>query len=163
MVDELLKYCEIDTIALAEILIIFHEKFHNLFKINVSKYPTLPSLVFAGYRTSYMDNENIPKILSKNHDFIKQSFYGGITDAYKPFAYNVNSYDVNSLYPYVMRENYFPVGELHKFKGKFDILNSDYLGYVKVKVNAPINLKYPTLPHHMDTGDGIRTIFPVGS
>jgi len=32
---------------------------------------------------------------------IKQSYYRGITEVYKPCGYNLYYYDVNSLYPYL--------------------------------------------------------------
>jgi hypothetical protein len=31
---------------------------------------------------------------------IKQGYYGGITEVYKPFGKNLYYYDVNSLYPF---------------------------------------------------------------
>jgi hypothetical protein len=37
------------------------------------------------------------------YDFIKQGYYGGITEIYKPCGYNLYYYDVNSLYPYVSK------------------------------------------------------------
>lgn len=47
-------------------------------------------------------NNNIPLInkLSIYKD-IKQAYYGGITEVYKPWGGNLYYYDVNSLYPYV--------------------------------------------------------------
>lgn len=45
---------------------------------------------------------NIP-IINKSSIYkdIKQSYYGGITEVYKPYGENLYLYDVNSLYPYV--------------------------------------------------------------
>lgn len=42
-------------------------------------------------------NENIPRINKPSiYSDIKQAYYGGITEVYKPEGHN---YDVNSLYP----------------------------------------------------------------
>jgi hypothetical protein len=45
-------------------------------------------------------NYNIPLINKKSIYYdIKQSYFGGITEVYKPYGKNLYYYDVNSLYP----------------------------------------------------------------
>jgi len=78
-------------------------------------------------------------------------------------GYNINSYDVNSLYPSVMRNYDMPVGEPIKFTGNPYELSKDPFGFFLVEVNAPLDLKVPILPHRVDTGTGVRTITPIGS
>jgi hypothetical protein len=69
------------------------ETFQNIiyqeFSIDILKYPTLPSLAFAIYRSNFLktDNKNISRIplISGNiYNFIKQSYTGGSVDVYKP-------------------------------------------------------------------------------
>lgn len=78
----------------------------------------LNSKVFINYRTHLtkcltisalsMDiflrrfyNNNIPLINKKSiYNNLKNSYYGGITEVYKPYGKNLFYYDVNSLYPY---------------------------------------------------------------
>ncbi|GER42509.1 DNA polymerase [Striga asiatica] len=43
--------------------------------------------------------------------FIRRAYYGGHTDVYKPYGENLYYYDVNSLYPYVMKEFPMPGGK----------------------------------------------------
>jgi hypothetical protein len=64
-----------------------------------------------------MESNKIPKILSKLHYTLKQSYFGGLTEAYVPVGYNINSYDVNSLYPFSMRTNSMPIGVPRYFSG----------------------------------------------
>ena len=46
-------------------------------------------------------SNNIPLINTKSvYNDIKKSYYGGITEVYKPFGTKLYYYDVNSLYPY---------------------------------------------------------------
>jgi hypothetical protein len=46
-------------------------------------------------------DKNIPLIKQKSiYNNIKQSYFGGITEVYKPYGKNLFYYDVNSLYPY---------------------------------------------------------------
>jgi DNA polymerase elongation subunit (family B) len=62
-----------------------------------------------------MENLKIPKILSKLHYTIKESYYGGITEVYKPYGKNIHSFDVNSLYPHSMKKYPMPVGKPEYF------------------------------------------------
>ena len=46
-------------------------------------------------------NNNIPLINNRSiYDDIKKSYFGGITEVYRPYGENLYYYDVNSLYPY---------------------------------------------------------------
>jgi len=48
----------------------------------------------------FYDN-NIPLINKKSvYNDIKKSYYGGVTEVYKPHGKNLYYYDVNSLYPH---------------------------------------------------------------
>jgi hypothetical protein len=52
------------------------------------------------YLQKYYKN-NIPLISKRSvYNDIKKSYYGGITEVYKPYGENLYYYDVNSLYPY---------------------------------------------------------------
>ena len=70
---ELLKYCEIDTIALHQILYKFYVEIYNLFGVDITKYPTLPSLSFAIYRSNFMNDVfNIKKLMVKHMILLKK-------------------------------------------------------------------------------------------
>jgi hypothetical protein len=160
---ELFLYCRKDCVALYEIIIKFHKIIHDLFKIDITKFATLPSLTYAIYKANYMEKDKIPKILSKRHYTIKKSYYGGITEAYKPQGFNIQSYDVNSLYPSVMYKWGMPIGIPKYFLGNISLLNDETFGFFKVKVTTPLGIDKPTLPKKIKTSDGLRTTFPVGT
>lgn len=85
-----------------------------LFRLDIMKYPTLPSLAFAIYRTHFLKDHKIPLIDGDLFTQLKKGYTGGAVDVYKAFSENntkIYRYDVNSLYPYVMREYAMPVGK----------------------------------------------------
>jgi hypothetical protein len=70
------------------------------YHIHATKSLTISSLSMDIYLKIFYDN-NIPLIKQKSiYNNIKQSYYGGITEVYKPYGKNLFYYDVNSLYPY---------------------------------------------------------------
>jgi hypothetical protein len=135
-----------------------------MFKIDFTKYPTLPSLAFAIYRSNFMSKNTIPKILGSHHYILKKAYYGGITEAYKPYGRSIKSYDVNSLYPSVMHDCEMPVGIPTYFLGDISYIHKKNIpfGFFRVKVKAPLDIKCPPLPLKFKTREGKRTIFPVG-
>lgn len=86
-------------------------------------YPTLPSLAFGIYRSHYIKKHKIPKIGGQIYTDIKQGYTGGHTDVYIPYGNKIFCYDINSLYPFVMRNCSMPVGTPKFFQG--DILEKD--------------------------------------
>lgn len=162
---ELIKYCENDTIALYQIIRKFYNEIYSSFQIDITKYPTLPSIAFAIYRSNYLIYDyKIPNIGGKLHYVLKHSYYGGISEAYKPTGRNIHSYDVNSLYPHSMWNFDMPVGKPQHFIGDISFLHKDQIpfGFLRVKVNAPLSVKYPALPLKYTEPSMKRTLFPVG-
>ena len=162
--DELIKYCELDTIVLYKILEKFNDEIYSMFKIDFTKYPTLPALSFAIYRSKYMPKDTIPKIIGTHHYTLKQSYYGGITEAYKPYGRSIKSYDVNSLYPSVMHDYEMPVGIPYRFIGDITLMDKNIprFGSFRARIKTPLDIKCPPLPVKFKTREGKRTIFPVG-
>ncbi len=131
----------------------------------MNKYPTTPSLSFALFRTLYIKNNKIIQLSGKVFEDIKKSYTGGAVDMYIPFN-NENEiifgYDVNSLYPYVMRNFPMPVDNLNYFEGNIRNFDKDAFGFFYCEIETPDNLDHPILQTHVKTNEGIRTISALG-
>jgi hypothetical protein len=94
---------------------------------------------------------------------ISLSYFGGISDVYRPEGKDIHSYDVNSLYPSVMAEYPMPVGTPRYFKGDPYIIDKDPFGFFHVKVEAP-NMYIPFLPtNYINPSGSYSTICPIGN
>jgi len=123
-----------------------------------------------------MKKENIANITGDVYKEIKLAYTGGSTDIYipkPPLGFKIYAYDVNALYPFVMLNNIYPVGDPIYFEGNIinnyryisieNRLNSRPFGFFYCKIQAPENLLHPILQIHHKTKDGIRTISPLGN
>ena len=163
---EAIKYCELDCISLFQILSKFNQLIFNQFNINIGKYPTLPSLSFAIFRSHYNKEEKMHMLSGQVYNDIKKSYTGGAVDMYIPKNPNgkkLYAYDVNSLYPYVMNSCKLPIGSPTYFEGDITKLDPDAFGFFNCKITCPDNLKHPIIQTHIKTKDGIRTVAPVGT
>lgn len=68
-------------------------------------------------------------------------------------------YDVNSLYPYVMKHFSMPVGNPIYFEGDISLIDSKAFGFFQVEVQSPKELKNPIL----QTTLGLSTISPLAT
>ena len=89
--------------------------------------------------------------------FCRKAYLGGRTEIFRPFCSKgpLYEYDVNSLYPHVMRDNDFPVGN-GVFTYDFD---ESRLGVYQAVATAPIDLDIPCMGI---VHDG-KFVFPVGN
>jgi len=167
---ETIKYCELDCYILYKIIDKFSDNIFNLFRIDLLQYPTLSSLAFGIYRSQFLNNAKIPIIQGEMYNFIKKSYTGGSVDVYKPIPTNnskIYRYDVNSLYPFVMKNYSMPCGTPIYFEG--DILKSlnggeKPFGIFEVDIEAPADIKIPLLQTRVKlNNDTFRTIAPIGT
>ena len=164
--NETIYYCEQDCRTLYQIIFEFQKRIFDLFRIDIHKYPTLASLALAIYRSNYLKDEyNIPLIDGERYNFIKKSYTGGSVDVYKPLGKNIYHYDVNSLYPYVMKEFLIPTGNPTYFLGDIFKIDPNAFGFFEVKVITPNDLHIPILQTKikLDNGKGFRTVSPLGT
>jgi hypothetical protein len=83
--------------------------------MNIHKFMTLPSLTFGIFRSNFLKENVIPKIGGTMYCDIKESYTGGHTDVYHSHGENLKIYDINSLYPSVMKNFDIPVGPIQFF------------------------------------------------
>lgn len=61
---------------------------------------TISRLALNIFLKKYLKDYKLPVIKQNMYKYIKQSYFGGITEVYKPYGEALYYYDVNSLYPY---------------------------------------------------------------
>lgn len=162
---ETIKYCELDCKILYEVLINFNDYIFKYFNLNIGKYPTLPSLAFAIFRCNFIPQEGIPLLNGTIFQDIRKSYTGGSVDVYKPYGKDLIGYDVNSLYPYIMKNMDMPVGEPTYFEGDITLFDdiSNKLGFFEVEITTPDDLKHPIIQTKLKTSAGYRTVSPLGT
>jgi len=69
--EETIKYCLLDCELLYNVLIKYNEYIFKYFKLNIGKYPTLPSLAFAIFRSNFLPESEIP-LLNENKEIINK-------------------------------------------------------------------------------------------
>lgn len=155
---ECLSYLQSDLESLLEILNNFSTYIFINYNTQFTKALTISRLALNIFKHKFYDfnndnfkGEKIPLINKLElFNFIKNAYYGGITEVYKPFGRNLRYYDVNSLYPYVALNpmpgrkcNYI---ESYEEKG-LDLDNLFGFFFAKVKTN---NQYLGLLPIHKD-------------
>lgn len=138
---DLIKYNEQD-VVLTERL---YKKIEEILQTRIS---TAPSMSFAIYKDRF--NPMIEMKCPKRG--IRDTYKGGRNEIFKFTGKDINVYDVNSLYPYVMSKYSYPVGSLHKEN------NIDKDGYSFAIVDIP----YSYIPY-LGLKAYNKLLFPYGS
>lgn len=128
---ELLIYMKNDIVALYKIIDIYIKYIFDLENLNITKVSTISSVSLISYLSNYYNIKTpiyIPR--HKNYLDIKNCYYGGRVEVYKPYAEKIFIYDVVSLYPSVMLKD-LPIGYLNK---STDTNLDNYLGFVMLRL-----------------------------
>jgi hypothetical protein len=163
--NETIKYCNLDVKLLYDILIKFNDFIFDQFRLNITSYPTLPSLSLAIFRSKFLNDYKIPIITGNMYQDMRNSFTGGSVDVFKSYGENLYHYDVNSLYPYIMKNYKFPVGSPVYFEGNILDERLNYnkpFGIFEAEIITPENLNIPLLQTRFSTSNCIKTISPLG-
>lgn len=154
--DDWDAYCINDCKGLYDLLMVFNEV---MTEVNGSIGCSIASTAMATWRRSYF-KYNIMTYFPYNHLF-RNAFYGGRTEIFDQYARKDDApffdYDVNSMYPAVMRDNLFPISypTSVKYTDPNDVRGR--LGIMECKIEAPY-LHIPFLPCHFNK----KLLFPVG-
>lgn len=155
---ELLTYLEHDCRALYECLEAFYDQ--PIIKA-AGACSTIASQALKVYRT-FIDSE-IPSLSETVDQFVRQSYFGGRTEIFKPFFVQrsdvsmLRCFDVNSLYPSVMRDNDFPT----RPKFTTEVYLENEMGFYDVEVYVP-EMYIPPLGTVYQEKNWGRFIFPTG-
>ena len=142
---ELENYCVNDCKVLYHIVEAFNNLIIDSFNVDIHKLPTLASVAYRIYKANYLKYSfkefslpnkkgkvkvhrmsQLPVIGESNFNILKEGYYGGHCDMYIPFNRDnqlIYCYDVNSLYPYVMRAYEFPTKFICKTEGDVRVTN----------------------------------------
>lgn len=153
---DLIKYLKNDCIGLYECLKIY---FNKEYIEDIPHQLTRSGVSYKVFTTFFYNQKQLPKFRDSVNDFCRRSYFGGRTEIFKPLYQNENKplyhYDINSLYPAVMRENDF-IGNVKTITNHF---HENKLGIYKVDVIAPKNIEIPLLGIKYKN----KYIFPKGN
>ncbi|EPS72962.1 hypothetical protein M569_01793, partial [Genlisea aurea] len=159
--DELLKYLRQDILLLGGVMKKAQEINWSKYQIDIEEVMTVSGLSLKIFRKHYFNDQtfHIP-IPTRNQDtFIRNGYYGGHVDVYKPYGENLYYYDVNSLYPFIMKNYPMPSG-IPIWKNHLESSDLDSLfGFIEAYVVCPTYIKRPFLPYKNKDG---TLIFPTG-
>lgn len=152
------KYCLNDCISLYEIL----KTFNNIIKdVNGSIGYTIASTSLATFRKKFLKQELETYHIYNNH--FQKAYYGGRTEIFNMYARETDKpyyyYDINSLYPYVMRKYKYPVSKPKRVKYKSIDEIKGKCGIMDVSICSPSYMDVPILPYHREDG---KLLFPLG-
>lgn len=130
------------------------------FKININtKYKlSIPSIAKTIFKLKFPKQEkSIYNLNSDEYTFIRLGFIGGRNEIYKPIVEHTNYYyDVNSLYPFIMKTKPMPINapifrNLEYFssqeqEGSEGFKLENFFGFLDVKVQAPEEIDCSFLP-----------------
>lgn len=160
--QEALKYLKDDLLSLFQVINKANHTMFTKFNISITDSLTISGLANKIFRRHHYHNEVIPLINNKTlYNEIKQAYYGGCTEVYKPYGQNLYYYDVNSLYPNVAL-NSLPGLQCTYLEFFHDKDIDDLFGffYCKIDTNNAYN-KYIGLLPYRTKKHGL--LFPLGS
>ncbi|XP_022849082.1 uncharacterized protein LOC111371371 [Olea europaea var. sylvestris] len=159
---QLLVYMKQDILLLGGVMLKALEIYWTICNVDIVTKLTLSSLALTIFRTNYYVQNNWSiYIPNRNEDtFIRRGYYGGHSDAYIPCGDNLYYYDVNSLYPYIMKSYTMPRGET-VWHGKLEGQDLDNLfGFIEAYVVCPRTISPPFLPYRDEKNQTL--LFPIG-
>lgn len=100
---ECLNYLKYDILGLFDIMEEFNRMVYINFNQQITNSLTITRLALnIFYKDFYSPKKKPIPYINKNYifNFIKEGYYGGITEVYIPYGENLIYIDINSLYPY---------------------------------------------------------------
>lgn len=140
--------CDLDSLVLKEGFLNFRKLIKDKFDIEICHFLTLPSLAFNLFKKNYYNPTINP--IAKNpyetDEFIRRSYKGGISEVFIPCLKDGYCYDANSLYPFSMIDNQFPIGKGVFVKGEEITLDS-FIGFIECRVTCDKEINFLTYKH----------------
>lgn len=165
------EYLRYDAIGLYEAIRHFEEIIHR-YDGNIKL--TIASTAMSIFKNRFLNtvvfpvNKNIKigsylgkDVIINIEDEIRKNYVGGRTEIFKRYGEYLYYYDVNSLYPFVMYDNPFPISNPIFVLGN-QVTKND-IGFFQCKISYP-ECKHgiPLLPKKIFNGKFNKLIYPVG-
>lgn len=147
--QEILLYMIQDIYLLGGIMLRAQNIYMDHYNIDITSKITLSALALTIFRMHFYDKDKHPIAVPHRtaEEFIRRAYFGGHTDVYKPHGFDLYYYDVNSLYPYVMKESPMPIGPAIWESNLKKKPLEDLYGFIEAIVVCPFNMKKPYLPY----------------
>lgn len=151
-------YNKPDCVQLYRVLERFHHYVEDVLLGEVGI--TAPSTSMKIFRRRFL-KDSLPRSLD-SHEFIRQSYKGGRTEAIIRRGKKLRYFDINSSYPAAMLEN-MPCGDGVWWEGKPPkrFFDQGYVGFVEARVHVP-DMNLPPLPLCDPKIAAGKLVFPVG-
>jgi DNA polymerase type B, organellar and viral len=156
LIYELVQYCKQDTLALFEALYNAQTEYFRDYNVDLTTVVSTSNLSLRIFRTKFL-NVNIPILKHSIDKFIRSGYFGGATEYYKAYGKNLKYYDVNSLYPFVMK-NPMPLNIIKHYDNMTNISLDSVFGFFLAEIECPDTIQHPILPYKHNGS----TIFPHG-
>jgi DNA polymerase type B, organellar and viral len=161
--NEIIEYLKYDCISLYEIMKFFTNKIYEDYNLKCSNYLTIASLSFKIWRTTTQWPLEANTNTNQWKDtYLRASYFGGRCEIYKPCLDGIGFYyDVNSLYPFIMKNYEFPIGTGTFFVWKKKNYNiNNFFGFLRCNITSPKNIYIPVLPYRDENS---KVYYPTGS
>jgi len=155
------EYVKNDVFGLYEVLIGFNKMItENNGKMGL----TIASTSLKTFRNYYKYDRHIEMANKETNKEMKNAYYGGRTEIFKMFVKEkkLYCYDINSLYPFVMFNNEYPVCPPRLCRNSNKNMIMEYHGITEAEIRAPKNLYIPLLPYHYTINGNNKLVFPLG-
>jgi hypothetical protein len=148
---KLIEACQRDTEIVYDYMRIRLALYEGL---NLKLKSTLPSMALQLWHQ--FNKKDFPRVPQKFRDMFREGYYGGRVEVFKfgEIKGPIYHYDINSLYPHVMRKHDYP--DLETLK-KIKTPDFENFGMAKIIIDIP-KTKFPCLPYRSDK----EILFPIG-
>lgn len=150
-----IRYLKNDCIGLWEVIWAFQREVPHLAL-------SLASTALNTLKINYLKHE-IPLNDTKTNDELRTAYYGGRTEIFRMYlpdnGGNYYYYDINSLYPYVMKEHEYPICRALKNTSPAKDCYMEEHGVTVAEIKAP-DIYLPVLP--VRTASPPKLFFPTG-
>lgn len=136
-----IPYCRRDTEIVWTFVESMLQRYHAL---GLTLKSTLPSMALQLFRSRHYPH-HLPVVAEYERAFFRRGYYGGRVEVYrfKPITGTIYHYDVNSLFPTVMRNGTFP--DLHGDARRSTKVDWGREGMADITIRVPVT-RYPSLP-----------------